>query len=79
MMKDLVQTLEPDRDDRDAQARRDHSDAGLEWLDFSPVRPFAFGEDQHGLTGSQQLPHVAQRLPGARFTLRQRERIEEQR
>src|SRR5258708_39420855 len=61
-----------------AELGRDHADAGAEPIDRTVLRAPSLGEDQQGMSISEQLADVTQGLSRARLALRQRERVEQQ-
>ena len=79
VVQDAVETLEPDRNDRDAEPGGDHRRSGLELADARrPPSGGPPGRSGPSIRGNQ-LANISQRLPRARFPLRERERVEEQR
>src|SRR5262249_25511627 len=79
LVKHLLEPLDSDRDDRDPKTRGNHANPRTKRIDLAGVCHFAFGKDQHRDSVLHHLPDVTQRLPGSRFILRERERIEEER
>ena len=56
-----------------------HADARPERVDLAAHRAFTFREDQHRPALAREIADVAKRLACARFSLRQGERVEEER
>ena len=75
--QDVIEPFQPDRHDRDPEPRRDHPDAGLEAARSLRSRCGALREYQNRRALPDELADVAQRLPRAGATLRQREGVEE--
>src|SRR5262249_50662170 len=75
----FFETFDTHRYHGEIELRRDHSDARTEAVDLAGVGSLAFRKNQHGVSAFHHLADVAQRLPGARLTLRQRKRVAEQR
>src|SRR4051812_43150910 len=77
--EDLFETLQADRDDGHAEARRDHADARTERTDLSMFGPAPFREYQNRVPLPDELTHITKSLPRAGAGLRQRKCIEEER
>src|SRR5207342_1150667 len=78
LVQDAVETIQPDRNYRNSESGGDHGCSGLKPPDASVRRPAALREDQHRVSGGNQLTNISQRLPRTCFPLRKGERVEEQ-
>ena len=77
LLEDLFQAFEPDGDDGYAEPDADHAHPGHKAVDPSVLASATFRKNEHRVPVGNHFPDVAQRLPGARLSLGEREGIEE--
>src|SRR5262245_14076570 len=77
-MENAIDTIEPNWNDRDVQARGNHTDAAAKWLDAARFRSLTLGEDEDGPSVAHELAHVLQRVTRPDLALWNRKRVEEE-